>query len=302
VTQPARILSVTPYRLIAVDVDGTLLNSAREVSERTRGALARALDRGASLAVATGRRRRSALPIVERLGLPHFLVASQGAAIWRDDRLLAHSHLPRAAAGQALEIIRSFGVVTIILGNSLQDEVIWIDGDWRSNPSVAQYVVRGDNARLIRDFSPEALEHDPIQFILMDTVERLERVDEALTGHAPPPPSEDPPAQEGPTPRAPLWRVIFSREQFTSGAAIEVVGPDTSKASALALLCRDLGIGRQQVVAFGDNVNDVEMLEFAGLGVAMANGTPDAKAAADRVAPSNDDDGIAVVLEDLGLA
>ena len=75
----------------------------------------------------------------------------------------------------------------------------------------------------------------------MDTMERLERLDEALTGHRAPPPSEDPPAQEGPTESRPLWRVIFSKNQFTSGGAIEVVGPETSKAAALDTLGRRLG-------------------------------------------------------------
>ena len=67
----------------------------------------------------------------------------------------------------------------------------------------------------------------------MDTMERLERLDEALTGHRAPPPQEDPPAQEGPTESRPLWRVIFSKNQFTSGGAIEVVGPGMSKAPPL---------------------------------------------------------------------
>lgn len=292
---------MSEYKLIAVDVDGTLLTRDGRVSARTQTALGRAVEGGAALAVATGRRRRSALPIVERLGLRHYLVASQGAAVWQDGSLLAHSHLPGAAARTALEIIRAHGLVTIIFNNSLREEVIWVDGDWRTNERVTNYLLRG-NGVLMRELSPDALDHDPIQFVVMDTAERLERLNEALTGHLPPAPSVDPPVQEGPTEQAPLWRVIFSKNQFSSGSVIEVVGPDTSKASALAFLCSHLGIGAAQVIAFGDNVNDLEMLEFAGLGVAMGNGTLDAKAAADVIAPSNDEDGIAVVLEDLGLA
>jgi HAD superfamily hydrolase (TIGR01484 family) len=292
---------VADYKLIAVDVDGTLLARDGRITPRTQAALRRAVEGGAALAVATGRRRRSALPIVERLGLPHYLVASQGAAVWQDGALLAHSHLPGAAAREALEVIRAHGLVTIIFNNSLREEVIWVDGDWRANQRVTNYLLRG-NGVLMRELSPEALDHDPIQFVVMDTLERLERLNEALTGHLPPPPSVDPPVQEGPTEQAPRWRVIFSKNQFSSGSVIEIVGPDTSKAAALAYLCGHLGIGASQVIAFGDNVNDLEMLEFAGLGVAMGNSTPDAKAAADVVAPSNDEDGIAVVLEELGLA
>jgi hydroxymethylpyrimidine pyrophosphatase-like HAD family hydrolase len=292
---------VPDYKLIAVDVDGTLLNSAQEITERTKAALRRAVERGATLAVATGRRRHTAQPIAERLDLPFYLVSSQGAALWQDGRLLAHSHLPAANARVALDVIQDLGMAAAILGNALeQEEVIWAAGDVEANPRMAAYLDR--NRRFVLPLGPETFDHDPIEFIVVDDMERLQRLDEALTGHQAPVPSEDAPAQEGPSPTRPLWRVIFSRNQFTAGGAVEVVGPDTSKASALAVLCERLGITRDQLIAFGDNVNDLEMLAFAGLGVAMGNSTPDARAVADRVAPTNDEDGIAVTLEELGLA
>ncbi len=302
----------TPYKLIAVDVDGTLLTSSGAISRRTKAALRRAVAHGAALAIATGRRRLTAQPILDQLDLPYVLVASQGATVWEHDTIISHSHLPSPAARVALDINRSHGMATAILGNALIDDVIWVDGDWQANERLASYLKR--NLHIVRPFGPATLEHDPIQFIIMDEMERLERLDEALTGHRAPPPSEDPPLQEGPaaTPElvAPpdgeqgqaLWRVIFSRNQFTAGGAIEVVGPDTSKATALAVLCQRLAITPAQVIAFGDNVNDVEMLAFAGLGVAMGNCTDDARAVADHIAPSNDKDGIAVTLESLGLA
>jgi 5-amino-6-(5-phospho-D-ribitylamino)uracil phosphatase len=293
------------FKLIAVDVDGTLLRSDGNISDRTRQSLREAVDRGASLVVATGRRRRTALPIVERLALPHLLASSQGAVVWQQEDVLSHSHLPRASARIALDVIRESGMACVIFGNALREEVLWVAGDWRANERLAKYLqtgTSGSNSRLMREFSDEAFDHDPIQFIVFDTIERLEALNEALTGHAPPPPSPEPPAQPGPEASHPLWRVIFSRNQFTAGGAIEIVGPNTSKASALAFLCNHLGVTREQVVAFGDNINDVEMLEFAGLGIAMANGTDEAFHAADRIGPSNDEDGIAQVLEELGLA
>jgi hydroxymethylpyrimidine pyrophosphatase-like HAD family hydrolase len=291
---------VGDYKLIAVDVDGTLLTSKGVISERTRGVLRCAVQRGVVLAVATGRRRRTAEPILAGLELPHFLVSSQGAALWQNGDLLAHSHLPAPNAGAALEVIRGLAMTALILGNAAQEDVIYVDGDWEDNERLSAYVSR--NRQHVRPFADQTLSQDPVELILMDTMERLERLDEALTGHHAPPPSEDPPAQEGPTESRPLWRVIFSKNQFTSGGAIEVVGPETSKAAALDTLGRRLGIAPSQMVAFGDNVNDLEMLAFAGLGVAMGNSTADAIAAADRVAPSNDEDGIAVTLEALGLA
>jgi hydroxymethylpyrimidine pyrophosphatase-like HAD family hydrolase len=300
------------YRLIAVDVDGTLLRSDGTISQRTRGALARALGRGASIAVATGRRRRTALHILEQLDLPHYLVASQGAVTWHDDEIIDHAHLPVASARRALDILERRGHNAIIFGNSFQPEVIWASGDWRANPRVADYLrrgSRGENAPLVRDLTAgSVIEHDPIEIIVFDTRERLDALDEELTGHAPPPPSVDPPLQQDETHPQPLWRVIYSIGQFTAGPAIEIVGPKTSKEHALRKLCKRLGCTPEEVIAFGDNVNDLEMLHFAGMGVCMENGTEDAKAvvrakgANGLICPSNDDDGIAAMLEELGLA
>jgi HAD superfamily hydrolase (TIGR01484 family) len=296
---PATIRGVSDYKLIAVDVDGTLLTSKGTISDRTRAALRRAVHRGALFAVATGRRRRTAEPIVAQLDLPHYLVSSQGAALWQDGDLLDHSHLPAANARAALDVIDSLGMCAAVLGNAQHEDVLYAFGDWEANERLAAYLNR--NRQFVRPLDGAALAQDPIELIVMDTMERLEHLDAALTDH-PTPPAEDAPAESGPTAAHPLWRVIFSRNQFTAGGAIEIVGPQTSKASALDRLCRRLGLTAAHLIAFGDNVNDVEMLAFAGMGVAMGNSTEDAIAVANQVAPSNDEDGIAVVLEQLGLA
>jgi hydroxymethylpyrimidine pyrophosphatase-like HAD family hydrolase len=293
------------YRLIAVDVDGTLLRSDGTISERTRNALRTATDRGVAVAVATGRRRTTALPIMRMLDVPHFLVASQGAVTWLDDEIISHAHLPLESALKAVAITDELGMCAMVFGNALHPETLWISGDWRSNARVAAYVERAPEKGgfpTVRELTPNVLEHDPIQLIVFDTMERLEALNERLTGHAPPPPSLDPPPQDGPEGPRHLWRIIFSKNQFTAGGAIEIVGPDTSKAHALQVLCDRLGCTRADVVAFGDNVNDLEMLAFAGLGVCMGNGTNEAKALADRIGPTNDEDGIAAVLEELGIA
>ena len=91
------------------------------------------------LAVATERRRRTAEPILAGLGLPHF-VSSQGAALWQNGDLLAHSHLPAPNAGAALEVIRALGMTTLILGNAAQEDVIYVDGDWEDNERLSACV------------------------------------------------------------------------------------------------------------------------------------------------------------------
>ena len=272
------------FKLLALDVDGTLLRTDGTISARTRRALAGALSHGLTLAIATGRRRRTAAPIMAQLDLPHYLIASQGAVIWHEDEIVAHSHLPRAGARHALDQVRALDMSAVMFANAERPEAIFITGPWHSNERLELYTVR--HRDLLRDLTEEALDHDPIQIIVLDAMERLEALAARLL----------------PAGNPPLYRVIFSINQFAAGGAIEIVGPTTSKAEALETLCRRLGCTPSDVIAFGDNVNDVEMLDFAGLGVCMANGTDDARAAADRGAPSNDEDGIAVVLEELGLA
>ena len=276
-----------PFKLIALDVDGTLLRSDGTISRRTRAALSTAIQNGLRLALATGRRKRSAQPIQALLGLPHYLVASQGAVVYDGDEIVAHAHLPRAGARIALEHVHALDMSAGMFANAHQPETIWITGAWQTNQRLEVYTKRhGDLIRELTDLQSAALDHDPIEIVVFDEMERLEQLHARLE----------------PFERERLFRIIFSRYQFTAGGAVEVVGPATSKAAALDALCSQLGYSQADVIAFGDNVNDVEMLESAGLGVCMANGTDDARAAADRLTLSNDEDGIAVVLEELGLA
>ena len=276
-----------PFKLIALDVDGTLLRSDGTISPRTRTALSNAVANGLHLALATGRRKRSAHPIQTLLDLPHFLVASQGAVVYDGHEIVAHAHLPRAGARRALEHIHALGMSAVMFANAHQTETIWITGAWHANQRLEVYTKRhGDLIRELTDLESDALAHDPIEIVVFDEMIRLEQLHALLR----------------PLEHDRLCRVIFSRYQFTAGGAVEVVGPDTSKAAALDALCARLDVSQADVIAFGDNVNDVEMLAAAGLGVCMANSTDDARAAADRVTLSNDEDGIAIVLEELGLA
>lgn len=277
-------------RLLALDVDGTLLNSQGAISERTRRAVLAAEERGVVVVLATGRRRRSAMPIAQRLGGNPLLLVSQGAALWRGDELLYHRHLPAGAARKAVETCRACGCVAMVFSHASLADIIWVDGDWTQHERLRGYVARNDQS--VRPYGDgcEALARDPVQVVVLDAVDRLTALDAALTA------SVDGHAGAAAQPR---WRVIFSRTMLATGGAIEILHPGTSKAAALEHLCTVLGVSRSEVLAFGDNVNDVEMLQFAGLGVAMGNASPEAREVADLITASRDEDGIAEVLERL---
>ena len=275
-----------PYRLLALDIDGTLLNSERVVTPRTRAAVLAARAAGMLVVIATGRGPRSARTVVAGLGLgdPLVLVATQGATVWDNGQLVLHQPLAAAAARRVIELSLAADVAALVVPPLHGGETMYLAGSPAAADRLRGYAEH--NAGNVRPYDPAALHDDPLAVYMMDDWRRLIAVNERLTGD---------PAAQG------QWRVIFSRTALATTAAIEVLHPSVSKGRALDVLCRRFGIGPERVLAFGDNVNDVEMLEFAGLGVAMANGSPEALAVADRITASNDEDGIAVVLEELGL-
>ncbi len=275
------------YHLLALDIDGTLLNSERVVTPRTRAAVLAARAAGMVVVIATGRGPHSARTVVAGLGLgaPLVLVATQGATVWDNGQLVLHQPLAAAAARRVIEHSLAADVAALVVPALYSGETMYVAGSTAATDRLRAYAER--NAGNVRPYDPAALHDDPLAIYMMDDWRRLTAVNERLT---------DDPAAQG------RWRVIFSRTALATTAAIEVLHPRVSKGLALDVLCRRFGIEREHVLAFGDNVNDLEMLEFAGLGVAMANGSPEARAVADRITASNDEDGIAVVLEELGLA
>ena len=297
------------YHLLALDIDGTLLNSERVVTPRTRAAVLAARAAGMLVVIATGRGPRSAHMVVADLGLgePLVLVATQGATVWDNGQLVLHQPLAAAAARRVVELSLAAGVAALVVPALHSGETMYLAGSNSATDRLWDYTHPADrtirlphteatdrlrgyaqrNGGDVRPYDPATLHDDPLAVYMMDDWRRLTAVNERLTG--------DPATQD-------QWRVIFSRTALATTAAIEVLHPSVSKGLALDVLCRRFGIEREHVLAFGDNVNDVEMLEFAGLGVAMANGSPEALAVADRITASNDEDGIAVVLEELGLA
>ena len=275
------------YHLLALDIDGTLLNSERVVTPRTRAAVLAARAAGMVVVIATGRGPRSARTVVAGLGLgdPLVLVATQGATVWDNGQLVLHQPLAATAARRVVEHSLAADIAALVVPALHRGDAMYLAGSTAATDRLRGYAER--NGGHVRPYDPAALHDDPLAVYMMDDWRRLTAVNERLTGD---------PAAQG------RWRVIFSRTALATTAAIEVLHPRVSKGLALDVLCRRFGIESEHVLAFGDNVNDVEMLEFAGLGVAMDNGSPEAHAVADRITASNDEDGIAVVLEELGLA
>jgi hypothetical protein len=259
-----------PPRLVAVDLDGTLLTSDRRVTTRTRAALAALGRANVHVVITTGRPPRSARHIARELGLQHPFICYNGAAVFDPalGTVRVRHHLPEAPAREALVRLRRDrpGMMA-----GLETEGGWYLDD-------ALHALRFSEARLGTE-EPDGV--GPVERFLDRRPIKL------FARH----PDLDAVALGEPLADLPLYRT------WSSHRLLELLHPEVNKQAALAELAAERGITREQVAAFGDQRNDIEMLAWAGTGVAMANACPEARAAADQVTDGNDEEGVARVLE-----
>jgi Cof subfamily protein (haloacid dehalogenase superfamily) len=268
------------YRLIAADVDGTLVDDRRKIPPAVREALAEARAGGCHLTLATGRMYASVLPFAEAVRTDVPLILYNGAALVERGtrRVTFRRCLPLVDARLALTLLKRFPLhVNLYAGEGLYIEQV--------TPAATESMVKdGVQAEPVEDLVA-FLHEDPVKLLCIGEPVVLEAfrvaflVDRARRGLPGQPP-----------------HLVRSEPTY-----LEVLPPGVNKGVALAELARQLGIPLDQVVAFGDNLNDLEMLEVAGLGVAVGNAHPDLKASADLVAGTNNEGGMAAVIREVIL-
>jgi Cof subfamily protein (haloacid dehalogenase superfamily) len=266
----ARVTKV-PIELIASDLDGTLLNEHGKLSPRTVAAVRAAVDAGFQMVLASGRPPRTMQPIADQLGLKNIAVASNGAILWdlAKQEVIEHQHLPQDALKKIIIKLRehepSVSFATEY-GHRVGAEPqfprpdTWVSG---LNPTIT------DIDALIADPMIKLAIHHPDR-----AVEQLAELARTIAGDE--------------------LSVTFSGMHF-----IEVAAAGVSKALGIAKVCERLGVDPKRVVAFGDMPNDIAMLSFVGRGVAMGNAHPDVMADGYETTATNDEDGVAQVIEQL---
>jgi Cof subfamily protein (haloacid dehalogenase superfamily) len=275
-----------PVRLIALDIDGTLLNSHWQISEANRAAIAEAARRGIEVTLVTGRRYDFALPVAQKIDSPLTMIVNNGALIRsKDGRTHVRHLLPRAVATQVLQITQSWRETAAVVFDRPSAEQVMIEPLYSDDSPRAGYYSR--NKEFIGFANPleSCLTEDPIQVMYSGNIAPVRKIESALRAA---PFAKD----------LALAVTVYAKKDF---AMIDVINPSCSKGSSLAEWAALRGVAREDVLAIGDNHNDLEMLTFAGIPVVMANCVDELKIFGWHETCSNDNDGVAVAIEHFAL-
>jgi Cof subfamily protein (haloacid dehalogenase superfamily) len=266
-------------RLLAVDIDGTLLDSRGRLPDAHRDALADVVSRGIEVALVTGRSFHFTRPIAELLPMPLTLIVNNGAVVKDNNGVTALRHLlPRDAARLILAETRAYeDSVAIVFDRPDERQIVFDRMDW-SHPQRRGYYEK-NRAFIAAAPSPlvEALTEDPIQVMFNGAVGAMRSLVSALRGLA----------------AADQFTVAITEYEARDFALVDVNAAACSKGTTLARWAAARGITRDQIMAVGDNLNDVEMLDFAGVAVVMGNAADGLKSRGYRLTGSNDEAGLA---------
>jgi 5-amino-6-(5-phospho-D-ribitylamino)uracil phosphatase len=272
-----------PVKLLAMDIDGTLLDSRWRIPEANRRAILEAAGRGIEVLLVTGRRFDFARPVAEELHCDLRLIVNNGALI---KSLSGETHLrnllPRDTAKMVLDVTREYREGTALIFDRPKKRQILLEKiDW--NDEVRhQYYDR--NSEFLAEASPleSCLDEgeDPIQVMFTGPFQRTRKVLHMLQS----------------LPQSNRYSLAITEYELKNFSILDVIGPSCSKGTTLEAWARHRGISRDEVMAVGDNWNDHEMLEFAGYPVVMGNSIPELKSRGWPVTLTNDEAGLAAAI------
>jgi Cof subfamily protein (haloacid dehalogenase superfamily) len=271
------------YQLLAIDIDGTLVNSRDELTAPTCAALARAGEAGIHVGLATGRRYSHTLHLVEPLGIDVPLVTAGGALVKDplDHRTLFCAHFDREVICQALTIVERCGYDVLLCADTFTRGFDYYQAAAAAKwPEMARYLAMNSGCgrlwpNMMSDPPPDVFGGFAIgsQRQMLDLESRLH---EAMPGK--------------------IATNVLHSPRFNVFMC-ELAPAGVTKWSAIRRLAGQWGIREEAICAVGDDVNDIAMIRGAGLGVAMGNALPIVKEAASRIAPTHDENGLVQVVQ-----
>ena len=271
-----------PIRLLAIDIDGTLLNSQYQIPAANLEALKRAHDSGVEIVLVTGRRHTFALPIAEQLGFNLWLISSNGAVTRSLSGELFHrDHLPVATARELCSAMREYRGNMVITFDTETKGALVLERMDELTGSIQRWLEK--NMQFIDFVVPieKALVTDPVQTMFCGTIERMRGALETLAGCE----LSD--------------RITVLRTEYPARdlCIVDVLNQGCSKGHALERWANYRDIPRGQVMAIGDNYNDIEMLVFAGIPVIMGNASPELRDRGWMITGLHDEAGVATAIE-----
>jgi len=259
-----------PFRLLVADIDGTLVTGDRRITPGVRAAVQAAREAGVRVCLATGRMWRSAEPYVRALGADPPAILYNGGLVYdfRTGTEWRRLHLEPAHARAVLEILRDIPQVQphLYVGDQVYTGEMNAITERYMHKDGLEVTAVGD----LLAFLPPA----PMKILIIGARPDLERVARAVAA------------------RPVAINMVFSEETY-----LEILPTGSSKGDALRFVAEHLGIPLRQTIAVGDNLNDLEMIRIAGLGVAMGNAPEALKIHAGYIAPTNEEEGLVDVID-----
>jgi Cof subfamily protein (haloacid dehalogenase superfamily) len=270
------------YRLLAVDLDGTLMDPNGKLTDAARRAMADAENAGLQVVLCTGRRFRTTLPVLRTLELTGSVVVNNGAVVKEalSGRTLHRDYLPSEVFPDVVALVREQGPPLVYVDSYPDETDILTETHADISSYQTDYIGRQSAyLRLVEDVAANRRE-DVILVSQMAHIEVLRPLE----------------ARARQVLDARVKTHLLENKSY-GGHILELLSPSSDKWAGLARVAAAAGIDPQEIAAIGDDVNDVGLVRHAGLGIAMANGAEETRAAADLVVRSNAEDGVVEAIE-----
>jgi Cof subfamily protein (haloacid dehalogenase superfamily) len=273
-----------PIQLLAIDIDGTLLDPHFQISAANLAALRRVQAAGVEVVLVTGRRHGFALPIAQELGFDLWLISSNGAVTKSSKGEPFHRDLlPLATARRLVTTMNAFRGNIVITFDKEDKGALVLERMDQLTQSIQRWLEKNEHYLEFVVPIERALTADPIQAMFCGTVARMREALDQL--------ADSPVAQE--------ITVLRTQYDHRDLCIVDVLNQGCSKGHALERWVAHRGYERDRVMAIGDNYNDLEMLRFAGVPVVMGNASNDLKQNGWTVTLPNDQSGVAAAIENL---
>lgn len=269
-------------RVLALDLDGTLLNSRKEISPRNLKAVTAAREAGVHIAVITGRRYPAAKRVTEKLPGDPVLVLHNGSLVIENATPIRVRPLDRSVAAAVVSFARERGADPVVHYGHDGEGLLYVENASPSHTLLAYYLHKSHpDVRVFESLESAIAEerHDPLQVMFGGSMTEMKELAASL---------------EERNFAASALRTVYPSDDLS---LIDVVGPTVDKAEALRFLCARWEVEIDSVLAIGDNWNDRSMLLTAGIGCVMANADPELRSLGLLEVPANDEDGVAVAIE-----